>query len=282
MASSSSIIKKRGWCYTLNNPTEEMVNLFMGIEAQYHVFGREVGASGNPHLQGYIYFANARSFDSVKKLLPLAHIEPAATIDEAIAYCKKDGDVWEQGKAPMGRKEQGDKGKDAEQSRWEDAVALSKEGRFEEVDAQIQVCHGGGLDRIYMAALASKPREDTGQVHLWYYGGTGTGKSRKAREENPGAYEKMCNKWWDHYKDQPVVLIEDFDRDHKVLGHHLKIWADRYPFLAEIKGNTRRVRPQLIIVTSNYSIDEIWGDSPETAEPLHRRFHQVHFTNINN
>jgi len=49
----------------------------------------------------------------------------------------------------------------------------------------------------------------------------------------------MCNKWWDGYSGQRVVLLEDFR--HADLADYLKIWTDRYPFTAEIKGGT--VRP---------------------------------------
>jgi hypothetical protein len=69
----------------------------------------------------------------------------------------------------------------------------------------------------------------------WIYGPTGTGKSYSLELAYPDAYLKQSNKWWDGYKDEPVVIIEDFDSDHACLNHHLKIWADHRPFLAEIK-----------------------------------------------
>eukprot|EP00965_Chrysotila_dentata_P098512 3256166-Pleurochrysis_carterae.AAC.1 len=86
----------------------------------------------------------------------------------------------------------------------------------------------------------------------------------------------MCNKWWDGYVDHDVCLIEDFDKAHNVLGHHMKIWADRYPFMAEIKGSAIKIRPRLVIVTSNYHPSHIWQDDT-TLGPIMRRFKCVEF-----
>eukprot|EP00965_Chrysotila_dentata_P001422 46367-Pleurochrysis_carterae.AAC.3 len=93
----------------------------------------------------------------------------------------------------------------------------------------------------------------------------------------------MIHKWyiihkrWDGYKEQATVLIEDFDRALSMLGHHMKIWADRYSFLAECKGKVLKIRPCLIIVTSNYHPSENWRDQPQTLPPILRRFKCVEF-----
>lgn len=92
--------------------------------------------------------------------------------------------------------------------------------------------------------------------NLWLWGDAGTGKSFYCRSNWPNAYLKMCNKWWDGYDGEDSVLIEDIGIESgKMLSHHIKIWADRYPFLAESKGLVRKIRPSIILVTSNYSPD---------------------------
>ena len=99
----------------------------------------------------------------------------------------------------------------------------------------------------------------------------------QARQRYPEAYLKSCNKWWDGYRGHAVVLIEDFDRKHDVLCHHLKIWADRYPFPAEVKGSSIKIRPQKIVVTSNYHPEDIWMN-PCDLEPILRRFKVTKFS----
>ena len=91
----------------------------------------------------------------------------------------------------------------------------------------------------------------------WVCGPSGCGKSRSAREQYPGAYYKMCNKWWDGYQGESTVIIEDIDTNHKCLIHHLKLWGDHGPFLAETKGGAINIRPERIIVTSNCRLTEM-------------------------
>lgn len=242
------------------------------LPCKYIIYGKEEGENNTPHLQGVVVFKTEKSCKQVHKLLPGCHIEIVKHLQEAIEYCKKEGKFTERGIKPMTQKEKGKKGKEY----WDNTLKLAKEGKFSEIDSKVQITHCKQLEYIYNKELANQQLEDTEEQNLWYYGDTGTGKSRKARGDNPNAYLKMCNKWWDHYKLQDVVLIEDFDKNHSVLNHHLKIWSDRYPFLAEHKGGARKIRPKKIIITSNYSPQDIWFEA-EQLQPILRRFKVVHF-----
>lgn len=268
--------KKRDYAFTINNWTDadlqNLTDLENSTQVRYLICGREKGEEGTKHIQGYVYFHNPVRFISVKKLLPRAHIEPCkGTPEQNIAYCSKDGDFIEKGEKPITQKRKGELGAEY----WEKQLALAKKGKVDECDPKLQITHHNALHAI-AARYAPMPKDNEEIVNFWYYGSTGTGKSRKAREENPGFYLKMCNKWWDGYNGEDVVIIEDFDKIHHVLGHHLKIWGDRYSFPAEVKGSKVNLRPKSIIVTSNFHPTEIWSDAT-TLEPIERRYKAVHF-----
>lgn len=263
--------RSRSFCFTLNNYSEEEHQKIFSLPCNYLVLGKEVGTEGTPHLQGYIHFTLQKTESAVRKIIPRAHIEIAkGDALQNYNYCSKDGNFVEVGKRPLTKAEQGAAGAATQKEKWLDIKAKARSGRLDEIDPKIYVLHYRSLLSI---AKDNSPMPDDaiGTTGVWYWGESGTGKSRAARSENPGAYLKMCNKWWDGYQGEQVVIIEDFDKNHGVLGYHLKIWADRYAFPAEIKGGKINIRPLKIIVTSNYHPESIWECS-NTLEPILRRF----------
>lgn len=269
-------VRRRDYCFTLNNPTDHDKELARQLasnsKVRYLILGNEKGDSGTPHIQGYVYCTNAVVFSTIQKLLPRAHIEPCkGTPDHNIEYCSKSGDYIEYGDRPINQKRKGEKGAEY----WESNKKLAISGELDLVDPKLFLTHYRSLKCI-TADHRTMPEDLPDCDNYWYYGDTGTGKSYKARNDNPGHYLKMCNKWWDDYKNEDVVIIEDFDKAHAVLGHHLKIWADRYAFPAEIKGGKLNLRPRKIIVTSNWSPDQIWIDLG-TLDPILRRFQIIKF-----
>lgn len=245
------------------------------IDCKYIIYGKEVGENGTPHLQGTIVFANAKSISSVFKKLPGCHIEICAAPQKSFEYCKKDGDFTERGDKPMSAAAKGE----AEQERWMGYLVSARAGDFEDIPAKIQFQNPHLLTHHRNEYLQTRKLQDTTQQHLWYWGESGTGKSRKAREEYPDAYLKNANKWWCGYVDDPVVIIEDFDERHEMLAHYIKIWGDRFPFQAETKGSSFKIRPGLIIVTSNYHPTDIWTKQTD-LEPILRRFKTIEFKKL--
>lgn len=70
---------------------------------RYICFGFEVGDRGTHHIQGYVYFDDAKVLSVVKrKLLPKAHLEISkGSLQQNIDYTSKDGHWYEIGVRPQ-------------------------------------------------------------------------------------------------------------------------------------------------------------------------------------
>lgn len=240
------------------------------------VIGKEVGAEGVPHLQGYVCFKTKLRFNVVKKMLPRAHLEVMrGTPQQASDYCKKDGDFAERGTVP---KHKGSNGGKATKEKFKRTIQYAKErklDRIEDEDPDLYLRYYSTIKRIGMDN-PPKVQDITELDHEWLWGPPGVGKSRIARQENPGFYLKSHNKWWMGYKGEEVVLIDDLDHDTaKWIGQMLKNWVDHYPFQAETKGDGMVIRPRKIVVTSNYSISELWQET-NLQQAITRRFKVRH------
>lgn len=256
---------------TLNNWTQIEHTELLLADVTYSIIGRETGEAGTPHLQGYFYFKNQRNLSTLKKLNERAHWEIAlGSTEQNIAYCSKEDPYPETtGKPPLNQKQKGE----ANKTRWDEARAAAKAGDMDSIPSDIFMQYYRTCKEIAKDHMI-KPEDADGVTGVWLYGPAGAGKSRKAREDYPGSYLKMANKWWDGYQGETTVILDDLDKKHDVLGHHLKIWSDRYSFLAETKGGAIHIRPSLLCVTSQYHPDDIWEDA-ETRAAIMRRFKVV-------
>jgi len=267
--------RARGWCFTLNNPNgwDEVDKASLRTAAQYLCIGKEVGESGTPHWQGFCYFRERKSFLQVKEFFARAHWErQRGSNDQAIEYCQKDGDWEEWGDRPRGPGGQADK--------WKEVLQLARLGKLEEIEDKFPA-----IFLRYHGKLSSLHRPERPLIldtldNEWWVGKTGTGKSKLLWERHPGHYQKSLNKWWDGYNNEEVVAIEEWSPKNEVTSSFLKIWADRYPFTAEVKGGTlQKVRPKKIIVLSNYTIEECFVNNQD-LDPIKRRFKVVNFVSL--
>lgn len=259
------------WCFTINNPTEEP----KVQDYAYLVYGLEVGESGTPHYQGFVSMQKQTRLNAMSKMLPRAHLEVArGSPKQAADYCKKDGKFQEFGVLPVGKSTE--KATAKRKADYQLAMDLAKKQKLYEIDPSMMIRFGSNLRQI---ARDHPPQlEDNDYLcGFWFYGPPGCGKSRSARWLFPGAYPKPLNKWWDGYQLEDYVIIDDIEPVHSVLGHHIKQWADHYPYTAEQKGTSIRIRPKAIIITSNYQIETIWASDWSMQLALLRRFKIINF-----
>jgi hypothetical protein len=267
--------KYRNFTFTYNNyPDTTLVDT---IECKYIIYAKEIGESGTPHLQGFITYLQPKTLSASIKALPGCHVEIAKTLAPAIAYCKKTLEYTERGRPPLEPKEKGL----LEKTRWKRILEAAQKGEFtwlEQEEPQVSLIHDRALERAHKKAKKTIPQTLVGDtLHQWNYGPPGTGKSWTAREENPGAYIKDPKSiWWDSYNGEATVIIDDFDKYQVSQGGDLKRWLDRYPFQAQYKGGSELIRPEKIVVTSNYHPKDIWED-PITCAAISRRVKVTHF-----
>lgn len=274
--------RHRGYLFTWNNYPPAYRAFLDGLPTVYCVAGEEVApGTGTPHLQGYLVWTCPKSEAATRNILRGCHVTIARGNHAANDnYCRKtrecDGEpnesVYSRGNLPSDPAERGA----AEKDRWETAWDLAKQGDIENIPPDIRVRMYSTLRRIerdYMPAMVRL----AGPCGLWIYGLAGCGKTRSVLDAYPDVYPKPRNVWWDGYQRQPIVLVDDVDKYDVRLGGYFKHWADAYPFIAEIKGGSQKIRPSKLIVTSQYTIEEIWEDA-QTREALLRRFVTVHKT----
>lgn len=269
--------RHRHFVFTLNNYKDKDETYLSTLECKYIVWGYEYApTTGTPHLQGFISFRDGKTDSAVRKLLPGCFIEPArGTPAEASAYCKKEQPFFEAGELPVDKP----KGHD-----WDVIRRDAENGNWSNIPADIVIRYPRNLQLLRSIAIGRSQLLDLPRLaNWWVHGPTGTGKSRGIRRAASALgysiYLKECNKWWDGYDGEPVVLLEEFEPLHvALLSGSLKLWGDHYPFRCEVKGGGLCIRPQHIIVTSNYDMETLFAMSGQLL-PLQRRYQTVDIEN---
>lgn len=269
------------WVFTVHNWTDDDVSVLKSLKSNYLLFGEEVCPStGTPHLQGYVQLVSrSRRTELVKKLSCFWEVARGSPDSQSV-YCKKDGTYTEIGTPVFPRL---GKGQPTMSSRVARNRVLRDQPLCTLVDGgvlgilQVRTLKNCRLDLASEVQRSSVAELDCGSTlpNVWYWGPAGSGKSRRARDENPGFFDKSLNQWWDGYAGEKVVIVDDVDKEHASLCHLLKRWADRYPFPADVKNSSSYIRPSKIVVTSNYHPREIWCEAVR-LDAILRRFSVVY------
>lgn len=277
-------VRSRGWCFTINNYEPRDIERIKGIilNAKFGIAETEHTGEGEgtPHIQGYVYFENAQTFNRIKTMIgERAHIEAAkGNPEQNYDYCSKEGKVFVQ--IPMKKGE----GKTNFIQMYIDMKTLPVD-EFERLYPKEMYLRRDKVMQVMIQNAMDKVRDFNGNLpdkNWWVWGEPGVGKSRWAASNGEYAeiFKKNFNKWWDGYKilQTKIVIIEDYPPcpQGNVLAQHMKIWGDRYPFEGECKGSHMMIEPRrfFLIVTSNYPID-LCFQTEEDKQAIHRRFHEV-------
>lgn len=257
----------RGWIIVINNYTEKDLEQLKNLTktADALIVGKEVGEKGTPHYQCFGYWKDKKTFKSLKKLVPRAHLEiPIQSPKVNWEYCSKQEVVFEHGVCPMPGK----------RTDLEAIKKICKEsGKMAEV-----VDNAINPSQVRMAEIYLKYHEkcrDWKPEVRWYHGSTGSGKTRAAREWlEKDIYTCLDNiKWWEGYDAHESVLIDDFRKDFCKFHQLLKL-LDRYEYKVEVKGSSRQLLAKKIAITCPYPPDKVY-ETREDVQQLLRRIDEV-------
>lgn len=284
---SSQKGKSRGWLLTINNPTNLDVTDLIGNpdnpDYQYLVFQYEIGEKTRTyHLQGYIHYKNPRVCP--KKKFPRAHIEHARSTRSCIEYCMKtdtrapgEGQgPFEFGIRPIGDKEDSKQGERNDLRVFFDFVSEPTTTMLD-----IAVAEPSYYARYHKGIVALKnqlaPHRTEPPKVFWFYGPSGTGKSRRAMEialehEVPTYFIKDNSTWWDNYNQESTIIIDDFDKNAFSFRDLLTI-LDRYPLQKQVKGGYVKINSPVIIITCEFPPEELWDGN--TLEQVTRRLTSI-------
>lgn len=269
------VSRMRACVFTLSNYTQEQEKVLREAPwFTYITWGYEVApTTGTPHLQGYAEFATPRQHNTIcEYFFGEAYVAPRKGSQKAaIAYCHKEGEFVEYGmKAEQGKR-----------TDLEYLMTLVKEGSDDLAlyyeDPPLMFQYASRFREFRNLLTTSRDREVAPDVRF-YYGETGTGKTRAAWDEFPDLSCHLAGRWFDSYVPGRAYLFDDLTDTVFDIAHLLRI-LDRYPLHVEIKCGSVRFNPVCIIITSNVKLRDWYLDEPTVRrDALRRRFSLIkHF-----
>jgi len=159
-------------------------------------------------------------------------------------------------------------------------------GRIDRGDQEVDIAqdHFGSWVRYHRGFREYRRMRQLERLRDWpmeivcLIGPSGTGKSRKAREDYPDAYWGPKGKWWDGYCGQETVVVDEM-YGHRFGFSDLLQLLDRYPYQVETKGGVAQFVSRRIVFTSNQHPQD-WYNAERTHQgdwaenPLNRRLRE--------
>lgn len=258
---------------TLNNPGEDAEAFLKRLSEApgvTYVCGQlESGLEGTEHVQYYVNLKQPQALSFTKKLCARSHWELCRNSNASEKYVLKEdtrvAGPWHFGQRPVEKQNLHDV-ETARLTRQEQNKKIAEMGAVAAIqEGLVDIVKYQNLKRsLDLYKLDTQPAYEADDVRgIWIHGPPGTGKTHKARHAFDGTiFLKSQSKWWDGYLGQDNAIIDDLDfSGGQTLGHYLKIWADRWACNGEVKGGTVPLTHKRLIITSNYTIRDMFGPS---------------------
>lgn len=252
-----SVAQSYYWCFTLNGyrfapPLDETVPIVDISEFKYLIYQLEAGVNNTPHLQGYIELKAKRTLNGVRRLIPDAHWEiRRGSRVSARDYCRKLASQLSPA-VEFGTWVDGEQGRRTD---IQTVFSWAKNGKSElEIAEEVPGLwckHHRALQRYQFLRHKNAKGFRNVTVNV-YVGPAGSGKTRKAYEENPGLYKLEQGEdrvWFDGYEGETCILLDDFYGWIKY-GFLLNL-LDGYPVRLPVKGGHTWAMWTKVIITSN-------------------------------
>lgn len=272
----------RFWLYTYYPHEEDEKHRIYNkliLVCNYFCYGVEkCPTTGRIHHQGYLELRKSREKLTVANYLNKSHVEMRnGTQEQAITYCKKDGDFHE-----WGVKFENKQGKRNDLESIKESIITNN---IPLRDVVINQCEN--FQQIkYAESLYKykKVKRNWKPIVRWYHGPSGTGKTARCVHE-AGENRWMTAKdlrWWDGYDGQENVIFDDFRADFCKMHELLRI-LDRYEYRVEFKGGSTELLAKNIWITSCYPPTYIYKtDNTDHINQLLRRIDIIEYMDANN
>jgi len=256
--------RHHAWLFVINNWTvsDHIAVKSLFKKAKYVIVSEEVGEQGTPHLQGYCRLKDALSLLRMKYFLPRAHFKVADGGDQANQeYCKGDFTKKDGTYKPPSNNiiEVGTMAKQGARNDIKEIAQKIKNGEITLDELMFEypleyVKYSRSFEKMFNAVAPA--RSVPPQVH-WRWGLAGVGKSRYCMEKHPSHYIKDGTSWWDNYKGEEAIIIDDFENE--IPFRILLRMLDRYAYQGQIKGGYVQINSPYIYITSEYPPEHFWS-----------------------
>lgn len=272
MSAKNEIKNSKGpvkhWCFTHYTTDKDPIK-FDEKTMTYLIYQKEIcPTTKKPHWQGFVSFTTKRTMKTAVKFFVDngVHLSKAnGTQEQNRAYCSKFTSAAGEAPKIFGAMDS-HQGARTDLESFVHAVVKENKENHELIESH-PVCmlrYSSHAEKLRLMKI--KPRTEM-TIGEWHFGPPGTGKSEYAHSFKDAMW-KSANKWWDTYRGQDVVVIDEVGKGDWSRTEICRL-VDKYPLLLEIKGTMAHFNSKRIIFTSNFRPEEVFGT--EKFEAIKRR-----------